>query len=336
MFAYIVRRVFSGFVMLLAMTLVTMALFFSGPVNPARVMCGKNCTPELIAQTKKALGYDKPVLVQWRDFAVGLVAGRHYPDDKALAKTHPEMIADCPAPCIGYSTISTQTVASAVGRAFPVTASLAFAAFIMWMVFGVGMGITAALFKGRLVDRGIVGFSLIFYAFPTFAIGLTFAIIAIRVFGYSPAYQSIADSGVGGWLQGLFLPSLTLALVYIAGYVRLTRAFVIETTSEDYLRTARAKGLRPSRILAKHTMRAALTPIVTAAGLDLGGLLGGAIITETVFNYNGLGKLAVMSTQTYDLPIIVGIVLLAASFIITANIVVDILYAFIDPRVKYT
>ncbi len=137
-------------------------------------------------------------------------------------------------------------------------------------------------------------------------------------------------------MKGLFLPALTLALVYIAGYVRITRAFVLESMGEDYLRTAKAKGLLSRKILMKHTMRAALTPIVTVAGLDLGGLLGGAIITEQVFNYDGLGKLAVNSAITYDLPMTVGIVLVAAAFIIVANIVVDCLYALIDPRVKYS
>ena len=135
-------------------------------------------------------------------------------------------------------------------------------------------------------------------------------------------------------MAGLLLPSLTLALFYMAGYVRMTRAFVLESLGEDYLRTARAKGLAPRRVLVKHSMRAALTPLVTKAGLDLAGLIGGAIITETVFNYDGLGKLALTSAQNYDLPLTVGIVLLLAAFVIVANIVVDVLYAFIDPRVR--
>jgi peptide/nickel transport system permease protein len=130
------------------------------------------------------------------------------------------------------------------------------------------------------------------------------------------------------------LPSLTLALFFMAGYVRMTRAFVLESLGEDYLRTAKAKGLAPRRVLVKHSMRAALTPLVTMAGLDLAGLMGGAIITETVFNYFGLGKLAVDANQTFDLPTIVGLVLVLAAVVITANIIVDILYALIDPRVR--
>jgi peptide/nickel transport system permease protein len=136
------------------------------------------------------------------------------------------------------------------------------------------------------------------------------------------------------WASGLVLPAITLALVYMAGYIRMTRAFVLETTSEDYIRTARAKGLTRRVVIGKHTLRAVLTPLVTLAGLDLAGLLGGAIITETVFNFNGVGKLSFTAVQRYDLPLIVGITLLFASFVIVANIVVDLLYAVIDPRVR--
>jgi peptide/nickel transport system permease protein len=149
-----------------------------------------------------------------------------------------------------------------------------------------------------------------------------------------PQYVSIADGGLITWLTGLLLPALTLALFYMAGYIRMSRAFVLESFGEDYLRTARSKGLAPIRVLVKHSLRAALTPLVTMAGLDLAALMGGAIITETVFNYPGLGKLAVTATLTLDLPVTVGIVLLLATFVILANILVDVLYAVIDPRVR--
>jgi peptide/nickel transport system permease protein len=217
-----------------------------------------------------------------------------------------------------------------------VSGSLAVMAFLMWIAGGVALGAIAAITKGSIIDRGLVGTALIFYAFPTFFVGLfllKFLAIKWQVFPV-PNYTSIADGGIGSWLTNLVLPALTLALFYMAGYVRMTRAFVLESMGEDYLRTAKAKGLAPRKILFKHTMRAALTPLVTMAGLDFAGLLGGAVITETVFNYNGLGKLAVDSVQTYDLPTIVGLVLLLGAFVIVANIVVDILYAFIDPRVR--
>ena len=330
------RRLVSGLVLVVLMSLVTFLLFFASPIDPARYSCGKNCSPALQEQTRKALGYDESVFVQWGDFLKGVVKGRDYPDDPALKRTAPETIAHCPAPCLGYSRLSNDTVTNLVKDALPVSLSLALVAFILWITGGVIFGVTAALTKGSIIDRGIVGISLVAFAFPTFFIGLVlyqFVAIKWQVVPI-PEYVSIADGGVLTWLVGLLLPGLTLALFYMAGYVRMTRAFVLESMGEDYLRTANAKGLAPRRVLVKHSMRAALTPLVTMAGLDLASLMGGAIITETVFNYGGLGKLSVTAAIGNDLPLTVGIVLLLAAFVILANIVVDVLYAFIDPRVR--
>ncbi|MFC4786186.1 ABC transporter permease [Nocardioides sp. MAHUQ-72] len=336
MFAYVVRRVFVGVIMLIVMSLVTFLLFFASPVDPARYACGKNCSPELREQTRKALGYDKPTVVQWTDFLQGVVKGREYPDDPELKAKAPELIAECPAPCFGYSVVNTTTVNAEIKEAFPVSLSISIAALIMWLLGGVFFGVIAAVRKGTLTDRGIVALSLVFYAFPAFFIGIfLLKFLAIKwQFVPIPEYVSIADGGLGTWLQGLFLPGLTLALLYMAGYVRMTRAFVLESMSEDYVRTARAKGLKGRRVLVKHSMRAALTPLVTLVGLDFAALMGGAIITETVFNYNGLGKLALDANLTYDLPTIIGLVLLLGTFVIVANIIVDVLYAVIDPRVR--
>jgi peptide/nickel transport system permease protein len=335
-FAYIVRRVLQGLVLLVVMSLVTFVLFFASGTNPARVSCGKNCSPALQKQTAKALGYNQPVLVQWGEFLKGVVKGRDYPNDPSLKKSHPELVAHCPAPCLGYSRVNNATVNSLIKDAIPVSASLAWMAFIMWMVGGILFGVIAALRKGTLLDRGIVGISLLLYAFPTFFIGLfLYEFVAIKwQLVPIPNYVSIAEGGFLSWLVGLLLPGLTLALFTMAAYVRMTRAFVIESMGEDYVRTANAKGLPASRVLFKHSMRAALTPLVTMAGLDLAVLLGGAIITESVFNYDGLGKTAVAAVQNLDLPLIVGIVLVLAAFVVIANIIVDILYAFIDPRVR--
>ncbi|MDQ6641317.1 MAG: ABC transporter permease [Actinomycetota bacterium] len=336
MFAFIVRRLFAGVIMLIVMSLVTYLLFFASPVDPARFACGKNCSPALREQTRKALGYNKPALVQWTDFLKGTVQGRKYPDDPALRAAAPQLVVDCPRPCLGYSVTATDTVNNEVKAALPISLSLAFMAFLMWILGGILFGVIAALRKGSYVDRGIVGVSLVFYAFPTFFVGLfLYKFLAIKwQLVPIPNYVSIADGGPFQWLLGLLLPGLTLALFYMAGYVRMTRAFVLESMGEDYLRTAQAKGLRRRKVLIKHSLRAALTPLVTMAGLDLAGLMGGAIITETVFNYAGLGKLAVDANATFDLPTIIGLVLLLAAFVIVANIVVDVLYAFIDPRVR--
>jgi len=335
MFAYVVRRSIVGVIMLIVMSLVTFMLFFASPVDAARYACGKNCSPQLIEQTRKALGYDQPTVVQWTDFLKGVVQGRQYPNDPELRKKAPELIADCPAPCFGYSVVNQTTVNTEIKEAFPVTFSIALAALIMWLAGGVFFGVIAAVKKGTLLDRGIVAGALVFYAFPAFFIGvflLKFFAIKWQLVAI-PEYVPIAD-GFGLWLQGLLLPGLTLALLYMAGYIRMTRAFVLESMSEDYVRTARAKGLKSRRVLVKHSMRAALTPLVTLVGLDFAALMGGAIITETVFNYNGLGKLAFDANTTYDLPTIIGLVILLGTFVIVANIIVDVLYAVIDPRVR--
>jgi len=334
--AYIVRRLIAGAVLIVVMSLVTFLLFFFPGTEPAQFACGRGCTPEKMKVTAEALGYDKPAVVQWTDFMKGVVTGRDFPDDPAIKKSHPETIAHCPAPCLGHSTLSNVNVLDKIKEAFPVSASLALMAFLIWITGGVLFGVVAALRKGTIVDRGIVGLSLVFFAFPTFFVGLfLYNFIAIKwQLVPVPSYTRIADGGVFEWAQQLFLPGLTLALFYMAGYVRMTRAFVLESFGEDYVRTAKAKGLPQRIVVFKHALRAALTPLVTMAGLDVAGVMGGAIITESVFNYPGLGKLAVSATNEKDLPITVGIVLVFAALVIAANIIVDVLYAVIDPRVR--
>lgn len=336
MYAYVIRRLFSGLVMLIVMSFATFLMFFNGAVDPVRYTCGKACgVPGVMERNRAMLGYDDPVPVQYAKFVKGVFVGRDFPDDPALRKSAPETIARCDAPCLGYSPKENSTVTSMLAERAPISASLAVAAFIMWIAFGVGGGIVAALYKGRWPDKLIVGTALIFYAFPTFFIGLfLYKFVAIKwELTPQPVYTAFTEDPVA-WAMGLFLPGLTLALFYIAGYIRLTRSYVIEAASEDYLRTAKAKGLDKRTILWKHTMRSALTPLITLAALDFAGLLGGAIITETVFNYQGLGKLAVDAATTWDLPVTVGIVLTLSTIVILANIIVDVLYAVIDPRVK--
>lgn len=336
MWAYAARRVMIGLVLLLALTLVTFFLFFAAPVNQAKLACGKICNEDQVAVTEKALGYDKPFYEQWGSFVKGMAVGRQFPLDEDLRKAAPEIVTDCSAPCFGYSQFNAKTVNELVKTAAPVTISLAVMAVLIWLFFGVLLGIMAAVTKGTILDRGIVGITLIAFAFPTFFIGvffLKYVVVKWGVLDY-PYYTTIADGGIGGWVSNLFLPSFTLALVFLASYVRITRAFVLESLSEDYIRTARAKGLKGRTILFKHALRAALTPLVTMTGLDFATLLGGAIITETVFAYPGLGLLTVQSSQAWDLPTIIGVVMLAGAFVILMNILVDIAYAFIDPRVR--
>jgi peptide/nickel transport system permease protein len=337
---YILRRLIGAVALLIVMSIAVFALFYATPTNPARLTCGKNCTAAGIRTNEQLLGLNKPVYEQYGEFAKGLVHERIYPDNKKLAKAHPELIVHCAAPCLGYSPQINNGGGSLIWSylkpRLPVTLSLTIGAFFIWIISGVLLGILAALRRGKLVDRLLVSGSLVFYSFPTFFLSLlTFELVVFQfhLLG-TPQYHSITD-GFGPWAGNLVLPCTTLALVYAAAYVRLTRTYMLETMSEDYLRTARAKGLKGRRIIFKHTFRAALTPILTFSGLDLGALLAGAPITETVFNFQGLGQAAVSSAIDFDLPTTVVIVLISAAFVIVANLVVDVLYAVVDPRVKY-
>jgi peptide/nickel transport system permease protein len=336
MFFYVIRRLIATVLMLVVMSIVTFLLFYATPTDPARLTCGKNCTPSGIEQNRKYLGLNKPLTQQYLDFAGGMVHERLYPDDKELQKARPDLIIHCAAPCLGYSPQRIQLIWTYLKPRIPITLSLAVGAFFMWIVGGVLLGIVASLRRGKLVDRAIVSVALIFYSFPTFFLSLLLLQVVVfqaRLMG-TPSYVS-PSADFGAYLQNLFLPCLTLALVYAAAYVRITRTYMLETMNEDYLRTARAKGLKTRKIIFKHTLRAALTPILTLAGLDLGGLLAGAPITETVFNFQGLGQAAVQGAVTFDLPTTVIIVVLSAAFVIIANLIVDLLYGVVDPRVRY-
>jgi peptide/nickel transport system permease protein len=326
--AYLVRRVLLMITLLFLLSLTVFALFQALPSDPARLTCGKICTPALLEANRRRLGYDKPLVEQYTTFIGGIFFGRTFSPDS------PEPIV-CEAPCLGYSYSKHEEVLKMIERAAPVTFWLAIGAFILWLSVGISLGIFAALRRGRWPDRLVMGSSLVGYSFPSFFIGLIlyfFVIIKWKVLPY-PNYVSPFDD-IGRFLQTMILPWIVLAILYTAFYMRLTRNQVLEVLNDDYVRTARAKGLPERTVVVKHALRAGLTPIVTAAGLDLAGLLGGAIISENIFGLPGLGSLAVDSVLQSDLPLITGITLLTATLIIFANLVVDLLYAVIDPRVR--
>ena len=334
---YVIRRLVAVVGMLVVISFATFALYFASPTDPASYTCGRQCTAEIIEANRHALGFDQPVHVQYLDFLRGLVSDRSFPDDQEQARRAPETIAHCPAPCLGYSFVRQQPVTELVAAGVPITVSLTIGGFVLWTVIGVAGGCLAAVNKGRFLDRAIVGASLVAYSLPTFFIGLlllTFVAIRWRLVPV-PAYVPLTDNPLL-WAQGLLLPWLTLAMVFAAGYVRLTRAFMIEALGEDYVRTARAKGVGRAAVVVKHALRATLTPLVTMAGLDLGALLGGMVVVEQVFGFNGLGRLAVQSVVNVDLPTIVALVLVAATAYTLANLVVDLLYGVIDPRVRHS
>jgi peptide/nickel transport system permease protein len=325
---YLIRR-FVGMLILLFLLSVTVFFLFSLlPGDPARLTCGKACSPAIVESNRHRLGLDEPVLVQYQKFVTGLFTGRVFSPDS------PEPIV-CEAPCLGYSFFRRETVGSLIARAAPVTFWLAIGAFVIWMAIGLFLGIIAALNRGNWLDRLITGISLIGYSMPSFFFGLLlvfFVIIRLQWLPF-PSFVEPWEDPVR-FVQTMILPWVTLAILDAAFYIRLTRNQVLETFGEDYVRTARAKGLRESTVVVKHALRAGLTPIVTSAGLDLAGLLGGAIISENIFSLPGLGSLAVDSVVQADLPVITGLTLVTAAIIIVANLVVDLLYAVIDPRVR--
>ena len=329
MTGYVARRLMFTVVILLLVSLAVYAIFAFLPFDPAALTCGKNCRPNLIAQNRIRLGYDKPFYLQYWYFLRGLFMGRAYGVGSAAFV--------CAAPSFGYSFRQNQCVTSLLTQAMPVTVSLAIGALILWLVVGVGLGVVAARFKGRWPDTASTVFVLVGTSLPTFVTGLMLLVFVKIKWSLIPftlnSYVSIFDNPYE-FLKIFILPWITLAVAFAAIYTRFTRAAVLETLSEDYIRTARAKGLSERVVLRKHTLRAALAPIVTLAGLDFAGLLGGAIITETIFNLPGLGRLALSSVTDFDLPIVVATVLLAAGIVVIMNLIVDLLYAVIDPRVR--
>jgi peptide/nickel transport system permease protein len=300
------------------------------PFDPAALTCGKNCNdPGIIEANRHRLGYDLPFFTQYFLFLKGLFFGRSFGEGAALI--------NCPAPSLGYSFQEHACVTNLIGEALPVTFSLAIGAIVMWLALGIGLGILAARFRGRIVDQLSTIFVLIGTSLPTFLTGLlllVFVVIRWHLIPFPSGNYTPFLENPFEWAQILFLPWLTLAFAYAALYTRFVRSSVIDTSNEDYIRTARAKGLSEGVILGKHTLRSALAPIATMAGLDFAGLLGGAILTESVFNLPGLGRLAISAVVKYDLPIIVATTLLAAFIVVVMNLIVDILYAYIDPRVR--
>ena len=328
MFAYLVRRVLGMVLLLFLLTVAVFFLFNLLPGDPARLTCGKACTPVIIEQNRHRLGLDEPPVTQYIKFVEGIFVGRTFSADS------PNPIR-CDAPCLGYSFTRHEEVLSIIARAAPVTFWLAIGAFLIWITVGISLGIVAALNRGHILDRLIMGISLVGYSLPSFFIGLVLIFFVIIKWQWLPfpAWISPFENPVQ-FLQTMILPWIVLATLNAAFYMRLTRNQVLEVFSDDYVRTARAKGLPERTVVVKHALRAGLTPIVTAAGLDLAYLLGGAIISENIFSLPGLGSLAVTSVTSSDLPLITGITLLTATIIIVANLVVDLLYAVIDPRVR--
>jgi peptide/nickel transport system permease protein len=323
---FVAVRLLGMLVVLLVIAAITYAIFYLLPTNPARLSCGKPCTPENLARVKAFLGYNLPWYEQFWQYLRGVVVGRTYGSGSAAIV--------CGAPCFGYSFQLNDTVTNLIVSRLPVTFSIAIGAAVVWLVFGVAGGVVSALKRGSLLDRGIMTVAIAGVSAPAYLVGL----LAILLFGFtlgllpSSGYVNFTDDPLQ-WLSHLILPWFTLAFISGAIYARLTRGQMLEVMGEDYIRTARAKGLRESRVVVRHGLRNALIPVVTIFGLDLGGLLGGAVITEKVFSMQGLGSLLINAVGSLDLQVVVGFTLFSAFLIVVANFVVDLVYGLIDPRV---
>jgi len=328
MFRFAVRRVLLAVLTLFAVSVATFSLFYLGPADPASTMCGQRvCDPATHERIVEALGMNQPVVGQYADYVRGVFVGRQIGSgDTAI---------DCPAPCLGVSFRTREPVTDILKRTYPVTLSIVSGALVVYLLIGVSLGMLSAIKRGSFLDRISVGFSLTFASMQIYFLGLLLTFFLVWQTGLLPRPQYISPlESVGGWISGMLLPWITLGLINSAVYARLSRAQMLETLSEDYIRTARAKGLPIRRVYMRHAFRAAVTPLVTIAGLDLGTQLGGVVITESTFTLQGTGRAAVQAIFQQNLPIIMATVLVAAVLIIAMNVIVDMLYAVIDPRVR--
>lgn len=331
MIRFILRRTGSLVLLLVAVSFITFTLFQLGPADPASAACGQECTPERVAEARVALGMDQPFFIQYAEYIRGLISPR------MIGAPGAESI--CQWPCLGKSFQTNENVSDIISRALPYTLSIAVGALVLWTVSGVGLGLLAALRKGTATDKFIVGAASVGVSLPIPVTGLFLLLVFVNQLHLLPFTTNEINSPFGpqgpwAWVLNYLLPWVALAVLFSASYIRITRANMIETFGEDFIRTARAKGLHPRTVTFKHGVRAGITPIVTMLGMDIGLLLGGAVLTEQIFSVPGLGFTAVRAAISGDLPVTMAITMLAAFFVIVANVAVDLAYAAIDPRVR--
>lgn len=307
----------------------TFVVFYLVPSDPALLACGKPCTPENLALAREFMGFDEPWWQQFFTFIGGIFAGRTF--GTGATAIH------CTAPCFGYSFRQNADVLELITARLPVTVSLAVGAAVLWTVAGVAVGVYAALRKGSWFDRMALAGSVIGVSAPTYLVGL----LGILVLGFQldvvPVgnYTALTEDPVR-WAWGLVLPWCVLAFAHGAFYVKLTRSQMLETMSEDFIRTARAKGVPERQVVTKHALRNVLLPVVTLTGVQFGMLIGGAVITERVFSLPGLGGLMIEAVHGRDLPTLLGCTLFAGFLVVVVNALVDLSYGALDPRARLT
>ncbi|WP_327321241.1 ABC transporter permease [Streptomyces sp. NBC_01210] len=328
MIVYLARRLVAAACVLFAIAAVSFVIFHVMPADPAVSACGKTCSPERLEAVRIHLGLDQPLWRQFTDFLTGIFTGRTVGTGQYAVV--------CDFPCFGYSYETSQPVWDVLLERLPVSASLAFGAAALWLIIGLSAGVVAALRKDTLTDRTLMVGAVAAGSLPIYftAVMLIHGVIKVAGLLNYPEYHALTDDP-SGWASSLLLPWIALALVFAAMYARQSRGSMIEAMAEPYIRTARAKGMPERTVVVKHGLRSGLTPILTIFGMDLGGLLAGAVITESLFNLPGVGKLFYEALGSSNQPVVLGVTLFAAFFIVMANLAVDLLYAVVDPRVRY-
>ncbi|MEV6202892.1 ABC transporter permease [Streptomyces sp. NPDC051771] len=328
MILYLGRRLLGMLGVLLAIAAVTFTIFYVLPSDPAAAACGKACSDERLEAIRANMGLDAPVWRQFADFVTGIFTGRTMGTG--------QYALHCDFPCLGYSYENSEGVWDLLVDRLPVSASLAVGAAVLWLALGLTAGVTAALRKDSLTDRALMVGAVAAASLPVYFTSVLLIYGLIRLTGLLPypSYVPLTSDPLS-WASNLLLPWLALAILYAAMYARQSRGAMIESMAEPYIRTARAKGLPRRTVVVKHGLRAGMTPVLTIFGMDLGGLLAGAVITESLFGLPGIGRLFYGALTTGDQPVILGVTLLAATFIVVANLAVDLLYAVVDPRVRY-
>ncbi|HZF75803.1 MAG TPA: ABC transporter permease [Acetobacteraceae bacterium] len=313
MFAYVVRRVLATIPVMAVVALFVFSLLYIAPGDPAAVIAGDQATPDDVERIRASLGLDRPYLVRFGAWVWDILRGD-----------------------LGVSIFTNLPVSTMIAQRIQPTLSLMIVTLILAVSVAVPMGVVAAWRQGTLVDRAVMGFAVLGFSVPVFVVGYLLAYFfalewdLLPVQGYTPF-----ERGFWPWLENLILPALALGSVYIALIARITRATMLEVLQQDYIRTARAKGVGQRSILFLHALKNAAVPIVTVIGLGIALLIGGAVVTESVFAIPGLGRLTVDAILRRDYPVIQGVVLLFSFTYVLVNLVIDLLYTLFDPRIRY-
>ncbi|MEV5714610.1 ABC transporter permease [Amycolatopsis mediterranei] len=319
---------FAGMLLVLfVVAFVTFVVFYVLPADPARMACGRPCSPEGLQLAREFMGYDVPWYRQFFDFLGGIAGGRTF--GTGAAAIH------CAAPCFGWDFQNNVDVLSEIGGRIGVSFSVALGAAVIWIVLGAGLGVLSALRRGTAVDRITMAAAMAGVSMPAYLAGMVgitifaFALDVVPKSGYVPLTEDPAQ-----WAWHLVLPWFVLAFLHAAIYARLTRGQMLETLGEDYVRTARAKGLTERKVVGRHALRNVLLPIITVFGVDLGGLLAGTVITERIFGMAGVGRLLVDAIASLNLPVLLGVTLFSALLVTVLNFLVDLCYGALDPRAR--